>query len=247
VVTWSGFTSDHNNSWNEFVLSLVLRSVKNSEISVNNIEDVHELSLVLVDSLNLNVIQSVDWDIISGLFFNPVGELGFVLLFDLDELLLELLVVSIWDQFSQVVNSGDPFINSTECITDELGESWVAAMDPSSWSNSIGLVLELSRIQLIEFTENSLFKKLRVESSNTVNSVGADDSKISHSDFLWPSFFNQGHSTNLFTVSWVFLLQLGQVDVVDQIDELQVSWQESLDKINGPFFKGFWQDGMVGV
>jgi hypothetical protein len=35
--------------------------------------------------------------------------------------------------------------------------------------------------------------------------------------------------------------------MVDQINELQMSWQQSSNKFNGPFLESLWQNGMVGV
>jgi hypothetical protein len=95
---------------------------------------------------------------------------------------------------SQVVESGDPLVDTTEGVTDELGELWVAAMDPSSWGDTVGLVLEFTWVELIELTEDSLLEEFRVEGGDTVDGVGADDDEVGHSDFLWPSFLDQGHS-----------------------------------------------------
>ena len=191
VISWSSLSTDHNNSWNEFVLSLMLRSVKDIEISMNYVKNVHKLSLVLMNSLNLDVIQGIDRDIISSLFFNPRSKLGFVLLLNLDELFLELLVIGIWKQVSQVIKSSNPFINTTESITNEFGKSWVAAVDPSSWSNTVCLILKLTWVKCIEFTENGILKELRMESSDTVNGVGANNGKIGHSNLLWVSFLDE--------------------------------------------------------
>ena len=83
-------------------------------------EDVHELSLVLVNSLDLNVVHSVNWDIVSSFFLDPFGKNSLVLNLDLNKLILELLVSGIWDQVSQVVKSGDPLIDSSEGLTDEI-------------------------------------------------------------------------------------------------------------------------------
>lgn len=60
MVTWGSFTTDHDNSWDEFVSSLVLWSIEDCEISMNDIKDVHELSLVLVNSLNLDIEKSIN-------------------------------------------------------------------------------------------------------------------------------------------------------------------------------------------
>jgi len=56
VISRGGLSTDHDDSWDEFVLSLMLWSVKDCEISMDNPKDVHELSLVLVNSLNLDII-----------------------------------------------------------------------------------------------------------------------------------------------------------------------------------------------
>ena len=232
VVTWGSLSSDHDNSWHELILSLVSWGIKDFEISMDNIEDVHHLSLILMNSLDLNVIQSVDWDVISGLLLNPFGESHLVLVLDLDELVNESLVGGIWHQKLQVVQSGDPLINSSEGVTDELRKFWVAAMDPSSWGNTVGLVLELSWIESIKFLEKSGLQKMRMESSHSVNGVRAHNGQVSHSNLLWPSLLNQTHSSNLFSVSWVFLLQLGNINMVDQVNELQMSWKKSSNQFN---------------
>ena len=160
VVTWGSLSSDHDNSWHKLVLSLVSWSIENFEISMNNIEDIHHLSLVLMNSLDLNVIQSIDWDVISSLLLNPFGESHFVLVLDLDELVNESLVGGIWHQKLQVVQSGDPLVNSSKSVTNELREFWVAAMNPSSWGNTICLILELSWIESIKFREKSGLQKM---------------------------------------------------------------------------------------
>lgn len=43
-----------------------------------------------------------------------------------------------------------------DCLRDEVREAWVAAVNPSSGSNSVGLVLDLAREHLIEVLEDCL-------------------------------------------------------------------------------------------
>jgi hypothetical protein len=120
-------------------------------------------------------------------------------------------------------------------------------MDPSSWGNTIGLILDLSWVEVIEFLEDSLFQELRVKGSDTIDGVRADDTKVGHSDLLWPSFFDETHSSNFFTVSWVLLLELSNINVIDQVDKLKMSWEKSADELNRPLLEGLWQDSVVGV
>lgn len=134
-------------------------------------EDIHKLSLVFVNSLHLDIVHGINWHIVSSFGFDPCGQSSLVLYLNLNELVLELLVSCIWHQVPQVVKGGDPLIDTTKGLTDEIRESRVAAVNPSSWSNSISLVLKFTWIEGIKFTENGVLKELRMEGGNTVNSV----------------------------------------------------------------------------
>ena len=212
MVTWSSFTTDHDNSWDEFVLSLVLWGIEDSEISMNDIKDVHELSLVLMNSLNLDIEHGITGDSVTSSFLDPCGEFGFVLLFDGNEFFLEGFIAGIWFELFKVVEGGDPLINATKGITDKIGELWVAAMDPSSWGNTVGLILDFTWVEVIEFLENGSLKKLGVKGSDTVDGVRNDDTEIGHSNLLGPSLFDKTHSTDLLAISWVLFLELSNVD-----------------------------------
>lgn len=123
----------------------------------------------------------------------------------------------------------------------------VAAVDPSSWGHTIRLVLEFLRVKLIEFLEDSVSKELGVESSNTVDGMGAHDRQVGHPDLLLVALFDQRHPRDLCAVTRVLGLELLDVVVVDQVDQLEVSGQELANEFNGPFLKGFRKDSMVGV
>ena len=113
VITWSGFTTDHDDSWHKLVLSLVDWGVEDGQVSINNVENVHHLSLVLMDSLDLDIEQSVNWNIISSLLLDPVGKSLLILQLDLNELVDEGLVSGVWHKLLQVVKSGDPLVNTS--------------------------------------------------------------------------------------------------------------------------------------
>lgn len=247
MVTWGSFTTDHDNSWDEFVSSLVLWGIEDCEISVNDIKDVHELSLVLMNSLNLDIEHRITGDFETGSFLDPCSKFGFVLLLDGNEFLLEGFIASIWFELVKVVKGGDPLINATKGITDKIRELWVAAMDPSSWGNTVGLVLNFTWVEVIEFLENGSLQELGVKGSDTVNGVRTDDTEIGHSNLLGPSLFDETHSTNLLSISWVLLLELSNVDMVDEVNKLKMSWEQSSDELNGPLLEGLWQDCVVGV
>ena len=120
-------------------------------------------------------------------------------------------------------------------------------MNPSSWSDTISLVLELSWVKLIELLEESNFQKMRVESSHSVDSVRAYNRQVCHPDLLWIPLLNQTHPPNLLIVTWILLLEFSDVNEVDQVNELHVSWEKVLDQVTRPFFEGFRQNCVVGV
>ena len=155
VVAWGSLTTDGNDSWDELVSSLVLGSVEDLKVSVNDVQNVHELSLVLVYSLDLNIIKGIERNIETGVLLNPCSQLGLVLPLDFDESVLKGLVGCVWSELLEVLKGSDPFVNSAEGITNQIRKGWVAAVDPSSWGDTIGLILKFTLIKVVEFLENS--------------------------------------------------------------------------------------------
>jgi len=154
-------------------------------------------------SLNLDIVKGVEWDVDAGPFFNPSLKLSFALSLDINELLHESLVGGVGHKLLEVIKRSNPFINSTKSFTNKIGESWVAAVNPSSWSNTVGLVLQLAWIKLIKLGEDCLLEKVRVKSSDTIDSVGADDGEVGHSNLLWISLLDKTHSLHLGIISWI--------------------------------------------
>ena len=111
---------------------------------MNDVEDVHQLALVLVYTFDLNVVERVERDIVASVVLNPLLEALFVLFFDFDKFVNKLAVLCLSAQLLESVKTSDPLVNATNSLTDEVGQSWVAAVDPPAWSYSVGLVLNLA-------------------------------------------------------------------------------------------------------
>lgn len=145
---------------------------------------------------------------------------------DLNESVDELLVVDLVAQLLKSLQARDPLVDGANCVADQLGESWVAAVQPSAWGHTIGLVLELSRVEMIEFGEDRLFEKLRVQSCDTIHSVRAHNRQECHANLLFVAFFDEGHARDFLSIAGVLGLDFLEEVVVDEVDELHVSWQE---------------------
>lgn len=89
MVTRGSFSTDHGDPRDELFLSLMDRGILNLEISVDDVKDVHKLSLVLVHSLYHNIIKSLYWDIEAGVFLYPLSKSFLSLLLHDDESLHE--------------------------------------------------------------------------------------------------------------------------------------------------------------
>ena len=109
--------------------------------------------------------------------------------------------------------------------------------------------------------------------SDPIDCVRAHDAQVRHVDPLAPVFLDQGHGPQLVHVVgiqgrdplWgrsrgssrihpksagvrpVHVSAYVQVDLVDLVDDLQVSGQELLQQVHRPAFQSFRQDGVVGV
>lgn len=173
VITGSSFTSNHNNSWWELVLTLMLWGFEDWKVTITNIEDVHELTFVFMNTFNLNIIQRVKRNIKTCSLFYPVTKFNFISTLDFNKSILETFVTCIWDQTFQIVKTCNPFVNTSKSLTDKIGKVWVAAMNPTTGSDTVSLVLNLSRIELIEFTKNSFFQQIWMKSSNSIDCVWA--------------------------------------------------------------------------
>lgn len=118
---------------------------------MDSVENVKELTLVLMDTLDLDVVESINWDDDSSLFLDPCGETNFVLGFDSSKLLDEIWVLFVSTELAEVVKVADPLVNRADSVADEVRKGSVAAMDPASWSYSVCLVLNFLGVKRFKF------------------------------------------------------------------------------------------------
>ena len=65
-------------------------------------------------------------------------------------------------------------------MTDQVCEGGVAEQEPPPGRDTVCLVLELLRPEVVEVLEESLLDQLAVHESHTVDGVAANDRKVSH-------------------------------------------------------------------
>jgi hypothetical protein len=188
-----------------------------------------------------------------------------VLVFDVAELLPELLVVNErlkLVQQSQVLQE----LVTTELGCNKLGELGIGLVQPSARCNTIGDVCELiGSVDLHKVLEDGGLDEIRVQFSHTVDLVGAYQGEVGHADHLRLGFFDNRNAAEQFAVAGkVALDELEeiQVYVIHYLLESQstvalekdgarktykVTGKKVLHQWDRPLLKRLRQDGMVGV
>lgn len=70
IVSRGSLSSNHNDARNELVGSLLLYGLLDLHVAMNGEQDVQELSLVLMYTLNLNIKERIYWNIDASGFLN---------------------------------------------------------------------------------------------------------------------------------------------------------------------------------
>ena len=86
-----------------------------------------------------------------------------------------------------------------------------------------------------------------MEECDSVDLVRSDYAQVGHSYLFGRGFLHQRKGTKFIAISGVFLADLVQPIVVDEVDKFQVSGKELTDKIDTPFLQCFWQNCMIGI
>ena len=229
------------------LLPLLRRGSLESKIAVDDTEDVHLLTLVLVDTLDLNVKEGRGVDIDTGGLLDMLGKADLVGILDLGPLLTEVLVILVMlnlGQLSQVLEE----VLATGLAGDELGEARVGLVEPSAGSDTVGHVGELVGAEdLDEVLEDGGLDEIGVQLSNTVDLVRTNNSQVSHADHLGLGLLDDGDAGKHITILGELALDALEEEQVDVVDKLEVAGQEMLEQGDGPLLESLGKDGVVGV
>ena len=71
--------------------------------------------------------------------------------------------------------------------------------------------------------------------------------KVCHTNCLWGALIDDGKGTKLLNVAGEFVFDSFQEEVVDEEDDVEVTWENLSKEINPPFLKRFRQNSMIGI
>jgi len=149
-VAWSGFASDEDHAGHELGSSLRLWGVQNLKVAMDHIEDVHVLTLVLVDALNQHIVHGIKTNLNSLSFLDVLLEGPLIFQFNSLEPANKFGLCGLADDLLDHPHVGDPVVLISDCVRDQLREARVAAVQPASRGDSISHVEELMRPHLVE-------------------------------------------------------------------------------------------------
>ena len=86
-----------------------------------------------------------------------------------------------------------------------------------------------------------------MEVGHSVDLVRPNHAQIGHPDLLGGGLLHQRQHAELVVVARVFLAYLVEPEVVDQIDQFEVSGQQFADQLHTPLLQGLRQDCVVGI
>ena len=237
VVTGSGLRAEDVGAGREVHVRVGLQH----QVVVDDLIDIEVLSLVLVETFDLNVEEGVGVDDETLFLLDVSGKGLFVLAFDLAKGVEDLFVVRKLAEFAEFLSVGN------EAVPDEFGdvlrELGVGLTEPASVGNAVRDVLELGRSQLIEVREDRLFEDLGVKGGNAVDAVAGGNTEVGHAH---DAVRDDRHVFDLAGVMSDVPDELS-VAAVDLLDDLIDAGEEQAEDVCRPALKRFFHDRVVGV
>ena len=204
------------------------------EVLVDNPECVHLLTLVLMESLNLYIKDRILIYVNVLCLLKVILENDLVLFLDIHDLAKDCIIII---ELSEVIQFLCILLVS---VTDELCDICckllVAVEEPSSECDTICLVVELLRINLVEVVQLRILEDLCVKVCNTIYAMTVVDIDVRHV-----------HS--LILVDDVYALILISVAnlLVQFLDDRNKLWNNLLKVSKRPFLKSLCEDSVVSV
>mmetsp|Transcript_3078 Transcript_3078/g.14491 ORF Transcript_3078/g.14491 Transcript_3078/m.14491 type:complete len:324 (+) Transcript_3078:171-1142(+) len=244
-ISSSSLSTNNAHAGNAFLLFSGGHSF-DSVVPADDREYVHKLSLVLVNTLDLNVEHGIRANFNPKLFLDPLGNTLLVSALRLAELPLHVSAINKLLKAAAKFIVGNPLV-SLQPSGDDLRQGRVGTLHPPTGGNSVGHVQELIRLLLVKIGEQPRLDEPRMNRSDTVYMVGTDHSKHRHTNHLREALLDDAHSHQLVTIAGVLLHHLLQVTSVDFVDDLHVPREQLLDEVHGPPLQSLREDGVVRV
>ena len=205
-------------------------------------QDIHKLSLILMQSLNLYIKDRIRIDFDTIVLLDIFCQTDLILLFDLQKFLLCFRIGCIFCQILDLRKTCDPVFSDMLCYP--VCKQWISMCKETSLCDTVGFIVKFLRKQFIEITKFLLLKNLCMQSCHTVDRISGNNCKICH---LHLSVVENCHLAHLLLIIRIFCTDLFYKTAVDLIHDLIYTRKQSLEDVDRPLFKCLCHDGMVGI
>ena len=203
-------------------------------VLVNRIQSVHLLTLVLMKTFYLNVKDGILIHMKILCLIEITFQRSLVVLFDLFQPLQHLCVILILQKLLKLHRIF--LISTSDQALDVVCQLMIAVDQPAAESNSVGLVVELLRIDIIKRFQLRILQDLRVQRGNAVDRETIVDIHMRHVNAA--VLVDDRH---LFP--FVFCLS-PRIQLENNRKQMR---HYLLQVINRPFFQRFGKDRVVGI
>merc|ERR1719321_1822587 len=148
-------------------------------VPVDDAEHVQNLSLVLVDALNLDIIQGVSTHLFARDLKDLLLQAELVFGLHLAPLRLKVGVLRAALQALEQGHVRDPLLRP-ELLREQCPETRVAEGQPPALGDPVGLVLELLGPHIVELLEDGLLDEAAVDGGHPVHSVRGNQREVGH-------------------------------------------------------------------
>ena len=212
------------------------------QVHMEDLEDVEQLALVLMQTLDLHVEQGVGVHHHAVALQDQVGQAFFVVQLDVLELLEHRRVVVVLHQLFQlgaVLGEAVP-----DQLLEQGGQLGVGLAQPAAVGDAVGDVAEVVRLHLVVVPEDGVGQDLRVELGHAVHLVAGGQAQVGHADLVLADY---RHILNLAHVAAIVAVQVHPQAAVDLLDDLEHPGQQLFKQLHVPALQRLAHDGVVGV
>ena len=212
------------------------------QINADDVERIEQLTLVLVQTLDLYVINAMGIDLLPRLAIQMLCKSNLVCMLDIAHALYHSRIVSKLGKLGKLL--GIVTVARTNAFIQQTCQTGVGIAQPAAMCNTVGDVEELLGIHLIEVLEYRFGQNTGVQLGNAVDAMAADDAKICHSDL---TVADNAHIGNALPVAGEYFPSLFAEAFADLLDNGVDSGQLQTEQILVPGLQSLGHNGMVGV
>ena len=215
--------------------------VEQFEVVMHDFEHVQQLTLILVQPLNLRVETRFGIEHKARRLFDVIGIILFIRLFNLADFFEHGLVARVLHKSRKGFGLGVEI--GTDKLGDKLRQTRVGLDKPTSVRNAVCNVGELVGKHLVKFAEYGVFDYFAVQRRHAVDLLRSYYAKVSH---FYLIARNNAHCVYLAPVE-LMLFHSRVISAVDFAHNRINAREHVAERVFIPFFKRLRHNGVVGV